>query len=72
MVHLYAPTTYGKQDKKLRDSNIYNFNNERYHKVKCISKEFGYMNNRGYMKMMVYPKVHLPKEASLRSSSVES
>jgi hypothetical protein len=59
MVHLCAPTTYAKQDKQLCDSKIYNFKHEGYHKVKCISKELGYRNNRGTRRRWFIPKFTL-------------
>ena len=59
MVHLCAPTTYAKQDKQLCDSKIYNFKHEGYHKVKCISKELGYRDNRGMRRRRCIPKFTL-------------
>jgi hypothetical protein len=57
-VHLCAPKTYDKQDKKLYDSKIYNFKHEGYQKVKCISKELRYRNKRGDAETTMYPEVH--------------
>ena len=59
MVHLCAPTTYIKQDKQLCDSKIYNIKHEGYHKVKCISKELGYRDNRGTRRRRCIPKFTL-------------
>ena len=59
MVHLCAPTTYAKQDNQLCDSKIYNFKHESYHRVKCISKELGYRNNRGTRRRWFIPKFTL-------------
>jgi hypothetical protein len=58
MAHLCAPTTYARQRKQLCDSKIYNFKHEGYHKLRCISKELGYKNNRGDTETMMYPEVH--------------
>ena len=66
MVHLCAPTTYAKQYKQLCDSKVYNFKHDGYHKVKCISKELGYRDNRGTREMMIYPEVHTLASANLR------
>ena len=66
MVHLCAPTTYAKQYKKLCDSKIYNFKHDGYHKVKCISKELGYRDNRGTRETKIYPEVHTLASANLR------
>ena len=66
MVHLCEPTTYAKQDKQLCDSKIYNFKHDGYHKVKCISKELGYRDNRGTRETMIYPEVHTLVSANLR------
>ncbi len=71
MVHLCAPTTYAKQYKQLGDSKIYNFKHEGYHKVKCISKELGYRNNRSDAETTMYPEVHTLASATLRWSGVE-
>ena len=65
MVHLCAPTTYAKQYKQLCDSKIYNFKHDGYHKVKCISKELGYRDNRGTRETMIYPEVHTLASANL-------
>ena len=67
MVHLCAPTTYAKQYKQLCDSKIYDFKHEGYHRVKCISKELGYRNNRGTRRHEKIPVVpFLCKKVRLR------
>jgi hypothetical protein len=58
-VHLCAPTTYAKKDKQLCDSKIYNFEHQSYHKVKYISKELKYRNNRGTKRQRFIPKFTL-------------
>ena len=50
------PTTYAKETKQLCDNRIYNFKHKGYNKVKCISKELGYKNNRGAHRRWCIPK----------------
>ena len=43
---------------KVIASKIDNFKYEGYHKVKCISKELGYRNNRGTRRRGCIPEFH--------------
>jgi hypothetical protein len=56
-VHRCAPLTYAKQDKKkLYGRKIWNFKHEGYQKVRCITKDLVYRNNRGTQRRWYIPK----------------